>query len=141
MFTFQNAIRRTGDAPALTDFSDAAGVPVDQPALMGGGGHGASPEEFFLAAINSCQMMTLYFFAKKFGLEIQSYESDAAGVIEKSAAGALSFSSVTVKARASFAAAVTPETTAKLIGLTEKYCLVSRSLQTPVRFELEVTSA
>src|SRR5262249_27748262 len=74
---------RCGGGPVVPASSSPKVVPVPlsrQDAV--------DPEEAFIAAISSCHMLFVLFFAAKAGLTINRYEDEAIGEVGKTASGA-----------------------------------------------------
>ena len=96
-----------------------------------------NPEEIFVAAINGCLMTTFFYFVRKSNIEILSYHSHAEGQVEKQADG-FRFTNVEVRAKVTLSRQESAEKVRELGDLAKKYCLVSRSVACPVRYQLEV---
>jgi organic hydroperoxide reductase OsmC/OhrA len=115
--------------------SGARDVVIGPPPEYGGSADTLNPEELFVASINSCLMLVFYHFAEKSGVEIEHYESEAEGAVEKTRNG-LRFTAVRVQARVK---ARTQDGAGKLnqcAELAEKFCLVSNSLSCPVSYNV-----
>ena len=135
MTSFKNALSCVAGRPAVTSMSGARDVEIGPPAEYGGSAATLNPEELFVASINSCLMLVFYHFAKRSGLEIQRYESQAEGTVEKTRNG-LRFTAVTVQAKVE---AQTQDVASKLnqcAELAEKFCLVSNSVSCPVSYHV-----
>ena len=91
----------------------------------------------FIGAINGCLMLTFFYFAKKADIEIAAYQSEAAGEVKKGRDG-YAFSKVDVKAKVAVSDNQHIEKIQEISHLAEKYCLVSRSVNCPVRYETDV---
>ena len=90
-----------------------------------------------MAAINACLMTTFFYFAQKLQVEFLSYSSEAEGLLEKQADG-FRFTNVEVRAKVT---AEQTSVTAKIMEagkLAEKYCLVSRSVNCPIDYQVKV---
>ena len=74
---------------------------------------------------------------RKLNVEILSYYSEAQGRLEKQKDG-FRFTHVEVQAKVTLAQQEPAEKVTQLGDLAEKYCLVSRSVNCPVRYHLEV---
>ena len=90
-----------------------------------------SPEELFLASINSCIMTTFLYFAEKFALSFLSYESKIEGEVSFEE-GKLIFSSITVEPLIRVRNESEREKVRKVIEKSEKYCLISSSVKTKI---------
>ncbi len=60
------------------------------------------PEEAFVAAISSCHMLTFLYLAYRSGIEVATYEDEAAGVMTKNDRGISWVSSVVLKPRIAY---------------------------------------
>src|SRR5207249_7242534 len=58
----------------------AVPVPLSNPANV-------DPEEAFVAALSSCHMLTYLYLCYREGIEVQSYEDDAVGVMTRNEQG------------------------------------------------------
>lgn len=97
-----------------------------------------SPEDLFVAAVESCLMTTLLFFARKISLAVTGYESTAEGTLEKGEKG-FAFTSVKVDATLCVAdEAAKAKVGENFAGMVEKHCLISHSIACPVAFNLNV---
>jgi peroxiredoxin-like protein len=96
-----------------------------------------SPEELFLASINSCIMTTFFYFAERFSFSFLSYESEASGeVIFED--GKFAFSSIIVKPVIKVKDTTEKEKAAKGIEKSEKYCLISNSVKADIKVLPEI---
>lgn len=57
------------------------------------------PEEAFVASLSSCHMLFFLDFARRAGFAVASYVDEAAGVMEKNAAGRIAITKVTLRPR------------------------------------------
>jgi organic hydroperoxide reductase OsmC/OhrA len=90
-----------------------------------------------VAFVNSCIILVFCNFAKKYEVEIASYNSDANGKGEKTKNG-LRFTNIEVRAKVSLGSEGSTETIGKIAQLAEKYCLVSGLMACPVQYHVEV---
>jgi organic hydroperoxide reductase OsmC/OhrA len=110
---------------------------IGPPPEFGGRLEALNPEELLVAAINGCLMTTFFHFLGKSHIEIQSYEADAEGHVERDADG-FRFVGVQVQATAAVKEPRLAEKICELAGLAETHCLVSRSVSCPVQYHLQV---
>lgn len=93
-----------------------------------------SPEDLYVAAVNSCIMTTFLAFAGRAGLAFERYESEAEGLLEF-VDGRFLFTKIVVRPRV----ALRPETdrnqAEEILHKAEKNCLVSNSIRTEVVLE------
>jgi len=137
MEIFRNTVYKNSDQPAKTEMSGISESEIGPPQEYGGSPNSLNPEELFVASVNSCIMLVFFHFAKKYEIEITSYNSDAEGKVEKTKNG-LRFTNVEVKAKVSLGDAGSAERIEEIAQLAEKFCLVSGSLACPVQYKVEV---
>lgn len=87
-----------------------------------------SPEDLFLASINSCIMTTFIYFAEKLFLVFLSYKSEIEGEVTFEE-GKLAFSSVTVRPVIEVKSGTDKEKAKQAIEKSEKHCLISSSVK------------
>jgi organic hydroperoxide reductase OsmC/OhrA len=136
-YLFKNTVFKEGNESAKTIFSGPGGLEVGPAPEFEGSPQTLNPEEMFVAAINNCLMTTFFYFVRKSNVEILSYCSDAEGRVEKQADG-FRFTNVEVRAEVTLKQQELAQKVRELGDLAEKYCLVSRSVNCPVNYELEV---
>ncbi|MBU0533412.1 MAG: OsmC family protein [Candidatus Omnitrophica bacterium] len=90
-----------------------------------------SPEDLFLASINSCIMTTFIHFAQKESFTFLSYESEVEGEVSFEE-GKLIFSSVTVRPVIEVKSESDRGKAEQLIEKSERYCLISASVKSKV---------
>ncbi len=133
MASFKNVIRRSAGRTATTTMSGGKEAGIGPPVQYGGLAEMLNPEELFVASINSCLMLVFYHFAENSGIEVESYEADAEGIVRKTK-GALRFTNVNVQARVKASRADIRKKIQELAELAEKYCLASNSLKCAVGY-------
>jgi len=136
-YVYLNTVRREMDGSTTTLFSGPGELAIGPAAEFGGRSESLNPEELFVAAVNSCLLMTLSYFLQRSKIEIESYRADAEGQVRKDSDG-LRFVEVVVHATATAKDPSAAAKTSDLAGLAEKHCLVSRSLSCPVHYHLSV---
>ena len=136
-YLFRNTVFKEGDESAKTVFSGPGELEVGPAPEFEGSPETLNPEEMFVAAINNCLMTTFFYFVRKVNVEILSYYSEAQGEVEKQKDG-FRFTNVEVRAEVALQHQDLSEKVNELGDLAEKYCLVSRSINCPVHYELEV---
>ena len=137
MYLFKNTIYRESGKSARTIFSGPGELEIGPAPEFNGKPETLNPEEMFVAAINSCIMTTFFYFVRKSDVEILSYYSDAEGQVEKQADG-FRFTNVEVRVKVTLQQQDLAEKVRELGNLSEKYCLVSRSVACPVQYQLQV---
>ena len=97
-----------------------------------------TPEDFFVAAVNSCIMTTFLYYAERESIEFVSYESEAEGILER-VENQLMFSLIMVRPRIVIALSDQKEKAEKLMKCAEKSCLISHSIKSKVEVIVEIT--
>ncbi|HUY18798.1 MAG TPA: OsmC family protein [Candidatus Binataceae bacterium] len=118
----------------------AAGVPDIRsapPADFDGPGDAWSPELMLMAAVETCFLFTLRAVARASKIEFKSLELSGAGTVDHKD-GVTRFVEIVLRPRVVIAAGGDRERMLRLLEKSERACLVSASLATPVRLEPEV---
>jgi organic hydroperoxide reductase OsmC/OhrA len=98
-----------------------------------------TPEELFVASLNTCIMTTFLYYAEKEGLEFLSYESPGEGVLERTENG-LMFSEIEITPKISVASKDEVEKAKSLLRLAERNCFISNSLKSKVEVVSEISA-
>ena len=118
--------------PGLPELRMAPPVEFDGP------GDAWSPEHLLLAAVQSCFLLTLRSVARASQMEFTWLELHAAGTVDRQD-GVTRFSEIVLQPTLSVAAGTDHDRVRRLLEKTEKACLVSASLATPIRLEPIIT--
>jgi len=120
-------------------------VSVGRPALatappveFGGPGDAWSPEHLLLAAVEACFLFTFRAVARASNLEFLDLDVQAEGTVDQQS-GVTRFTDIVLRPRLTVRPGADREKLARAFVKTEKACLVSASLSTPVRIEAEIT--
>lgn len=118
----------------------AAGIPELQsapPLDFDGPGDAWSPEHLLLAAVETCFLFTLRSVASASKLEFASLELSGYGKVDRKD-GATRFIEIVLRPRLRLSAGADKDRALRILEKSERACLVSASLSTPVRIEPEV---
>jgi organic hydroperoxide reductase OsmC/OhrA len=118
--------------PGIPDLRTAPPVDYDGP------GDAWSPEHLLLAAVQACFLFTLRSIARVSRLDFVSLELDAAGTVDRQE-GVTRFTEIVLRPRLVVPPGTNRERALRMLENSEKHCLVSASLSTPIRLEPEVT--
>ena len=132
-------VHLTGDADGYAKVS-SAGIPLLQsapPLDFDGPGDAWSPEHLFLAAVETCFLFTLRSVARASKLEFVSLELSGEGKVDRKD-GATRFTEIVLRPRLRVPTGTDKDRTLRFLEKSEKACLVSASLSTPVKLEPEV---
>lgn len=110
------------------------------PADYVGPGDAWSPEHLLLASVQACFLFTLRAIARVSRLEFTKLEMDAAGTVDRKD-GVTRFTEIVLRPRLTVPAGVNHERLRQILEKSEKACLVSASLSTPLRLEPEIEEA
>lgn len=138
MWTYKTSVTWSEGKTGVLRSENKPDVPVGTPSEFGGPKEGYwTPEDLIAASVGSCIMTSALFFIDRAGIELQSYESTAAAVMEKTPAG-LAITTVTVEATVALKDPGQEEALRKAMDQAEKNCPVSASLKCPVHVDLHV---
>jgi peroxiredoxin-like protein len=118
----------------------AAGMPELQtapPLDFDGPGDAWSPEHLLLAAVETCFAFTLRSVARASKLDFISLELSGEGKVDRKD-GATRFTEIVLRPRLRVPAGTDKDRTLRILEKSEKACLISASISTPVRLEPEV---
>jgi peroxiredoxin-like protein len=117
-----------------------AGIPELRsapPVDFDGPGDAWSPEHLLLAAVETCFLFTLRSVAQASKLPFVSLELSAEGTVDRKG-GAMRFTEIVLRPRLRVSGSTEKDRALRILEKSEKACLVSASLSTPVRLEPEV---
>jgi len=123
------AIVSSGGVP---DLRTAAPLDFDGP------GDAWSPEQLLLAAVEACFLLTFRAVAQASRLEFVSLAVDAEGVVDR-VDGVTRFTEIVLRPRVGLPAGADRIRVQRALEKAERACLVSSSLDTPIRLEPEIT--
>jgi len=102
-----------------------------------------NPEELFVSAVSSCQMLTYLSLADRAGIRIVSYTDEAIGTLETSehpASGrkVLRMSRVVLRPRIEIASGGDAAKARELVDKAHRYCFIANSVNSELATEAEV---
>ena len=118
----------------MPEFSAAAPKDFDGP------GDAWTPEHLLLAAVESCFLLTLRAVARASKVEFSALDVDVDGTVDRQD-GVTRFTEIVLRPRITVAPGTDREKVRRVMEKSEKACLVSASLSTPIRFEPEISEA
>jgi len=92
-----------------------------------------------MAAVVSCFLFTLRVVARASKVEFTSLELTGEGTVDRKD-GATRFTQIVLRPRLTLPAGANRERAMRVLEKSEKACLISASLSTPVRLEAEIVS-
>ena len=137
-YTVRLAGSATGHATLAADgLPDLGTAP---PVEFGGPGDAWSPEHLLLAAVQACFLFTLRGVARVSGIELLKCEVEAEGIVDRTDR-AMRFTEIVLRARLQLVRGVDHGRARRAVEKAEHACLVSASLATRVRLELELVES
>ncbi len=130
-----NARQGTLSAPELTSLTIAA-----PPEFKGHAGLW-TPEHLFVASVNACFMTTFLAIAELSKLEFVSFTCSAQGKLEKAESHGFKITEVVLHPKLVIRHAHDLARAERVLGKTERNCLISNSIHTVVRLESEISLA
>ena len=118
----------------------SAGVPdlrTAAPLDFDGPGDAWSPEQLLLAAVDACFVLTFRAVAQASRLQFVSISVEAEGVVDR-VNGRTRFTEIVLRPRIALPAGVDWTRVQRALEKAERSCLVSASLDTPIRLEPEI---
>ncbi len=98
-----------------------------------------TPEDFFVAAINTCTMTTFLALAEREGLKLTSYKSDATGALEYEEG--YRFTQVTLHLHITISEESQKDLAERLIDKAHDRCLIGNSIRSDVIIERAISIA
>ncbi|HEX8027629.1 MAG TPA: OsmC family protein [Vicinamibacterales bacterium] len=135
-------VRLTG-GPSGYARLETTGVPelTSAPPLeFDGPGDAWSPEHLLLASVQTCFLFTLRAVARASKLEFASLELAATGVVDRSG-GITRFTEITLRPKIGVPPGTDRGRVLHALAKSEKACLVSASLSTPIHLAPEIVDA
>ena len=133
-YRYTTSVRWTGEKKGMMDVAGKPSVEVATPPEFKGHEGIWSPEDLFVAAVNSCIMTTFLAFAGRAGLAFEGYESEAEGLLEF-VGERLIFTKIVVRPRVTLASGEDRAKAEEILHKAERNCLVSSSIRTEVILE------
>ena len=124
----------TLSAPGVPELKSAPPLDYDGP------GDAWSPEHLLLAAVETCFLFTLRAVAKASKIEFVALDLASQGAVDRQD-GVTRFTEIVLRPRLTVPAGTDRERVLWVLQKSERACLVSASLATPIRLEPELVTA
>lgn len=120
-------------------YGDEIRLDVSAAADYLGNAHLADPEQLLANALASCHLLYFLALCEGSGYVVENYEDNATAIVEKSADGGMSVSTIVLRPRAIFSGGKQPDqrTLHRLHERAHKGCFIANSIKSAVRIELE----
>jgi organic hydroperoxide reductase OsmC/OhrA len=133
-FTYRTTLSWLGNRAGMNGSDGKPPFRVASPPEFKGEEGVWTPEDLFVAAVNTCTMTTFAAFIIKREVAVASYESEAEGTLEF-ADGSYRFTKVVVRPRVVAMAPATRELIEGILHDAHKACLISNSISGEVIIE------
>jgi peroxiredoxin-like protein len=133
-YRYTTSVRWTGEKKGMMDVSGKPSAEVATPPEFKGHEGIWSPEDLFVASVNSCIMTTFLAFAGRAGLNFEKFESEAEGLLEF-VDGRFLFTKIVVRPRINLASGEDRAKAEEILHKADRNCLVSNSIRTEVVLE------
>ena len=135
---FRTKIRWRENHEGVSTIGELPPVEVACSPYFGGGGGKWAPQDLFVFSVNACVMTTFLSLAEEYELPFSSYGSDAEGVAAIARDG-YRFVTVTIHPRIEVPDERSRKRALRLIHLSGKTCMITRSFTGDVAVVPEVT--
>jgi organic hydroperoxide reductase OsmC/OhrA len=133
-YKYKTSVLWTGEKKGILTVAGKPPVEVATPPEFKGHEGIWSPEDLFVAALNSCIMTTFLTFAGRAGLAFEGYESEAEGTLEF-VDERFVFTKIVVRPKVTLRPGADRKQAEETLHKAEQHCLVSNSLRTEVVLE------
>ena len=132
-------VRLTGGPAgyAMLSVQGAPDLRSAPPLDFDGPGDAWSPEHLLLASVETCFLFTLRSVAQASKVEFTALEVSSEGTVDRKD-GAIRFTEIVLRPRLTIPPGQDPDRVIRIMEKSEKACLVSASLSTPIRLEPEI---
>jgi organic hydroperoxide reductase OsmC/OhrA len=104
------------------------------PLEFGGDGRNWAPEDFFVAAVSQCHMLTYLFMCSRAGIVVESYVDNAVGTLEVEGASVGRFAIVELHPEVAISTG-DPELAHELHTAASSACYIATSVSCPVHID------
>ncbi len=119
------------------NFEEKETIPVSVPPEFGGDGNKVNPEELLNGAINTCFGLTFFGYLSRSGAEVEEFKVHSEGHYGKGKSG-LEFTEFVLHAKVGISAEQDEAELQSLLEKGETECLITKSLDVPVKLETEI---
>ena len=133
-YSYPTSVQWIGEKKGTMTVAGKPSVEVATPPEFKGHEGIWSPEDLFVASVNSCIMTTFLAFADRAGLGFEKFESEAEGLLEF-VDGKFLFTKIVVRPRVTLRSGEDKGKAEEILHKAERNCLVSNSIRTEVVLE------
>jgi len=136
-FIYKNSVKWEGERKGRLFCADKPDIQIAPPPEFKGYPGIWTPEDLFIATVNSCIMTTFLYYAEREGLKFLSYESQVQGVLER-VGREFMFSTIKIMPKILIEKDCDVHRIKEVIKLSEKYCFISNSIKSKVEITPEI---
>lgn len=107
--------------------------------LLGGDPEKYNPEDLLISALSSCHMLWYLHLCSERGVTVTAYEDNPVGIGENEPSGKGRFIEAVLRPRITITPESDRETALALHDKIHEFCFIARSVNFPVRHEVEIT--
>ena len=138
-FTYHTRVKWTGGRAGMLASEGKPDMKVASPPEFRGEAGVWTPEDLFLAAVETCTLMTFAAFSERMKIPVVSYESSAEGLLEF-VDGGYQFTRIVLRPIVKVGSADAVEQARKTLDDAHHACLVARSVKSEIVLEADVTA-
>ena len=140
MATYKTTARWTGGHSGEVSLSNGPVLPFSAPADIKGVAGVLTPEDAFVAALNTCYALMFIWSVERLKIDLVSYTCEAEGHVEEFLDRTSTFDAITLRPKIVIRDC-TEEKVRRALELAEKYSLIWQSIKAKVTLEPEITLA
>jgi organic hydroperoxide reductase OsmC/OhrA len=140
MATYKTTAKWMGGHNGEVSLSNGPVLPFSAPADIKGVAGVLTPEDAFVAALNTCYALMFIWSVERLKIDLVSYTCEAEGHVEEFLDRTSTFDAVTLRPRIVIRGC-TEEKVRRALELAEKYSLIWQSIKAKVALEPEITIA
>ena len=137
-YFYQTEIEWTGDKDIKLSSGKLPAIAAGAPPEFKGREENWSPEHLFVAAMNSCYVLTLLAIAEFSKVSIVSLSSTACGKLENVKGGGYQITEISVKPRIVISSVNDLSRMPRILEKAKENCFVSNSIKSAVKVEAEL---
>jgi len=139
VFHYENEIEWSRDKEGRINGPSLPSITVGAPPEFKGRQGIWSPEQLFVAALNTCYMLTFLAIAENSKIPLVSFSSTANGKLEQAPGSGYQITEIMVKPRVVIASAKDLERLPRILEKAKENCFVSNSIKSAVTIEPQVS--
>ncbi len=136
-FIYRNSLKWQGQRRGLLSSIGKPDIEIATPPEFKGHPGIWTPEELFVASVNTCIMTTFLHYVNKQGLGLISYESEAEGTLER-VGNQFMFSGIKIKPKIAVSSDEDIQKAREFMALAENNCLISNSIKAKVEVNAQI---